>query len=111
MHDLKEKLQTTKLLIQSQGKSLLHPSEGLKQVAPLQLIINSFQSYVKKERLSTHLKSYKILTSLALASSALRDCNTDKARGGGFLTAVTKYLMKKMKMFMTIPKDFHFYFK
>lgn len=84
MHDSKAKLQTTKLLMGSQGKSLLHPSEELKQVTPLQLLINSFQSYVKKEWLSMHLKNYKILTFMAPTSSALGDCNTDKARGGGF---------------------------
>lgn len=83
-HDLKAKLRTTKPLIWSQGNSLLHPSEELKQVTPLQLIINSFQSDVKKEWLSMHLKSYKILTFIAPTPSALGDCNTDKARGGGF---------------------------
>lgn len=31
------------------GKSLLHPSEELWQVTPLQLIIHNFQSDVKKQ--------------------------------------------------------------
>lgn len=45
---MKSKLQATKLLMLSQGKSLLHPSEELNQVTPLHLIINTSKVMWKK---------------------------------------------------------------
>lgn len=51
--NLKAKLQTTKPLMWNQDKSLLHPSEELWEVTPLQLIIHSFHSGVKK-RVAIH---------------------------------------------------------
>lgn len=45
---MKSKLQATKALVWSQGKSLLHSSEELNQVTPLRLIINASKVMWKK---------------------------------------------------------------